>query len=91
VDKLTNFKILTTKQKKVLEEILSALDIPLDDFLKITNIKDYEIKLKDYEQELLNQRENNIALNNRLAVLEQEVQKLNSIILEQFLGVRTDE
>lgn len=88
---MTNFKILTTKQKKVLEEILSALDIPLDDFLKITNIKDYEIKLKDYEQELLNQRENNIALNNRLAVLEQEVQKLNSIILEQFLGVRTDE
>ena len=88
---MTNFKILTTKQKKVLEEILSALDISLDDFLKITNIKDYEEKLKSYEQELLNQRENNIALNNRIAVLEQEVQKLNSIILEQFLGVRTDE
>lgn len=87
---MTNFKILTTKQKKVLEEILSALDISLDDFLKITNIKDYEEKLKDYEQELLNQRENNITLNNRLAVLEQEVQKLNSIILEQFLGVNTN-
>lgn len=87
---MTEFKILTTKQKKVLVGILNALDISLEDFLKITNIKDYEEKLKSYEQELLNQRENIIALNNRLASCENEVQDLRNLVMDTIMGVTRD-
>ena len=79
---MTNTKIITTKQKKMLENILYALDVSLDDFLQIQNIKELKDKVENLEKE-------NIVKEERIRLLEQ----VNKQLLEdvQTLNLRIEE
>ena len=79
---MTNTKIITTKQKKMLENILYALDISLDDFLQIQNLKELKDKVENLEKE-------NIVKEERIRLLEQ----VNKQLLEdvQTLNLRIEE
>lgn len=79
---MTNTKIITTKQKKMLENILYALDVSLDDFLQIQNLKELKDKVENLEKE-------NIVKEERIRLLEQ----VNKQLLEdvQTLNLRIEE
>lgn len=79
---MTNTKIITTKQKKMLENILNALDVSLDDFLQIQNLKELKDKVENLEKE-------NIVKEERIRLLEQ----VNKQLLEdvQTLNLRIEE
>ena len=79
---MTNTKIITTKQKKMLENILYALDVSLDDFLQIQNLKELKDKVENVERE-------NIVKEERIRLLEQ----VNKQLLEdvQTLNLRIEE
>ena len=79
---MTNTKIITTKQKKMLENILYALDVSLDDFLQIQNLKELKDKVENLERE-------NIVKEERIRLLEQ----VNKQLLEdvQTLNLRIEE
>ena len=79
---MTNTKIITTKQKKMLENILYALDVSLDDFLQIQNLKELKDKVEKLEKE-------NIVKEERIRLLEQ----VNKQLLEdvQTLNLRIEE
>ena len=79
---MTNTKIITTRQKKMLENILYALDVSLDDFLQIQNLKELKDKVENLEKE-------NIVKEERIRLLEQ----VNKQLLEdvQTLNLRIEE
>ena len=79
---MINTKIITTKQKKMLENILYALDVSLDDFLQIQNLKELKDKVENLEKE-------NIVKEERIRLLEQ----VNKQLLEdvQTLNLRIEE
>ena len=79
---MTNTKIITTKQKKMLENILYALDVSLDDFLQIQNLKELKDKVENLQKE-------NIVKEERIRLLEQ----VNKQLLEdvQTLNLRIEE
>lgn len=79
---MTNTKIITTRQKKMLENILNALDVSLDDFLQIQNLKELKDKVENLEKE-------NIVKEERIRLLEQ----VNKQLLEdvQTLNLRIEE
>ena len=78
------FYVMTTEQKEMLEEILKALEIDLDDFLLVSNMKEIVETINRNEKVVASFQENLIQLNNRLADLESRKQQQEA---ENVLGV----
>ena len=78
------FYVMTTEQKEMLEEILKALEIDLDDFLLVSNMKEIVETINRNEKVVASFQENLIQLNNRLADLESRYQQQEA---ENVLGV----
>lgn len=80
---------MTTEQKAMLEEILKALHIDLDDFLLVSNMRNYDESIKNCEKMVSKFHENLIQLNNRIADVENKVTQIEA---DSVLGVlRQDE
>ena len=78
------FYVMTTEQKEMLEEILKALEIGLDDCLSVSNMNEIVETINRNEKVVASFQENLIQLNNRLADLESRYQQQEA---ENVLGV----
>lgn len=78
------FYVMTTEQKAMLEEILKALQINLDDFLLVSNMREIVETVNKNERVTASFQENLIQLNNRIADLESKYQQQEA---ESVLGV----
>ena len=72
------FKVMTTGQKAMLENILEALDISLTDFMEIVNLKSTLQEFREYK----NQTES------RLSLLETATSNLNVFFTELNVKVQ---
>lgn len=75
---------MTTEQKDMLQEILKALDIDLEDFLLVGNMREYDAAVKRAEAKVAEYQHNLIQLNNRIAAVEDRVQQMEA---DSLLGV----
>lgn len=75
-------KIMTTKQKKFLEKMLSCLDMTLDEFLYIQNLKEEKEKL---EKELAEMR----VKNENLVKLVDNVHEQNKTLIDAYNNIVT--
>ena len=69
---------MTSEQKEMLEEILKALNIDIEDFLLVGNMRTYDETMRAFENKLNEFQLNLIQLNNRIAELEQKEQERNN-------------
>ena len=83
MEKKTYF-IMTTEQKEMLEKILEALNIDIEDFLLVGNMRAYDEQIKKSEERLNGYEMNLIQLNNRIAELEQKLAQKEA---EELYGV----
>lgn len=77
---------MTSEQKEMLEEILKALNINIEDFLLVGNMRAYDAAITNFEERLNGYAENLIQLNNRIAELEKENQEKNQEELLEALA-----
>ncbi len=92
----TKYVILTTEQANVLEQILEALQIPLEDFLLVGKLRsklkslDEAIEKVDKSLEVIASfQENLIQLNNRISEVERSIRDME---MNDVMGVlRQDE
>lgn len=77
---------MTSEQKDILEAILQALNIDLENFLLVGNMKEYDEAITKFEERLNRYELNLIQLNNRIAELEKEKQEKNQQDLLEALA-----
>ena len=85
MEKKTYF-IMTTEQKEMLEKILEALNINIEDFLLVGNMRAYDEQIKKSEQMLAEYQKNLIQLNNRIAELEEKLAQKEAEDLYGVIG-----
>lgn len=78
--------IMTSEQKEMLEEILKALDIDIEAFLLVGNMKEYDNKIKACLFEIEHFKDNLIQLNNRIADIETKLIENEAQTLFRELG-----
>lgn len=80
---------MTSEQKEILERILSALNIELEDFLLVGNMREYSNAMKKFEAVMSNYQENLIQLNNRIYDVEAKIMAMQQEDINEVL--RQDE
>ena len=89
---MITYRIMTTGEKVMLENILEALGISLEDFMEIVNLKEVLTEFKSFietsNQRLETLEQNYTLVNNATAELRDKIQK---DAFEQLFGEVEDE
>lgn len=79
-------RIMTTKQKKFLEKTFECLGISIEDFMEINNLRAYEARVHQLEQENKFLAEVNTKQNEVIVGLRGEIEDLNLRLDQLILG-----